>query len=129
MASAERYPPRTCSMTFGRAGAVSAASAGPTHSEIASQRYILENLECGRFGLAGQHVPHADLPAARRIVDRDRKDFSGVTLSSQQIPGVIIDGLPRWIHDIHMQHVVRGGSRSGEADAEGGAVAALYTRR
>src|SRR4051812_22956319 len=129
IASADRYVPRTWSITFGRVGASSAASAGPKHSDKASQRNISEDLECGCFGLAGQHVSHANLPTSRRIVDGDGNYFRCVAFRRQHVAGVPGDRLAGWIHYVETKDVIRGRSCRGKAQANRRAFAALYTRR
>src|SRR4051794_12685616 len=127
MASPDRYPPRTFSITVCRPGALSAADAGNTLSNTkTSQRNMSEDLDGRCFGLARKQIVHANCPSPRRIIEGYRNEFAGAALGSKQISGVVTDGLSGWIHYIDMQHVIRRGCGRGKTHAQRRSIAASY---
>src|SRR5260370_3682425 len=124
MASPDRYPRRTCSMTVWRLGAVSAASAGQNNTRT-SHRNMSEDLEARSLGLACEQIFHTNLPSAGRVVNGYGDESGGATLRSQQISGVVADGLPGWIHHIDMHNMIRRRGGCGKTHAQSRRIAAL----
>src|SRR5437868_8440587 len=99
IASAERYAPRTCSMTAAKVGASSAAIAVP-QQRMTRQRSISEDLEARRFCLGRQQVFDPNLPASGWVVDRDRNQPGGTAFGREHITGVVTDDLAGWIRNV-----------------------------
>src|SRR5436305_14280191 len=117
IASPERYPPRTCSMTAARVGTPSAAIAVPQQRRR-RQRSISEDLEARRLCLRAQQVFHPNLPASRGVVDGDRNEAGGAAFRREHITGVVTDDLAGWIHDVDVKDMVGSGGCVRERDAE-----------